>query len=124
MIVPPLQTLHGPPAHAVSQQYPSTQWPEAHSRQGADRQSLATPQVAPSFFCARHTPREPQYPPAAQSASDWHGPTVSGSPLLRTAFATTHATCGPGTVFGGSVATALMLGDGWASDTVQADVGA
>jgi hypothetical protein len=58
-MVPPLQIEHGPASQAVSQQYPSTQWPEAHSRHGGDWQSLA-PQVPPAGFWARQAPTAAQ----------------------------------------------------------------
>jgi hypothetical protein len=70
-----LQKSHALP-HAVSQQYPSTQSPLAHSRHPACAQSTpaAVLHVNPALagFWETHAPAASQYAPGAQSASPVH----------------------------------------------------
>ena len=51
--VPPLHVSQAPP-HAVAQQVPPTQFPDAHSAQGLDLQSDDSSHAPPLATCASH----------------------------------------------------------------------
>jgi hypothetical protein len=55
-------TSHPPPAQAASQQYPSVQWPVAHTRHPAARQSapLASLHAVPWLWRGWHVPSAAQ----------------------------------------------------------------